>query len=140
MRTASRSLLHGTIQLDDGLTVHIICVHLGLFHRERERQLTTLVKRINSHVPYNEPLIIAGDFNDWRSRAEHHLHEDLGVNEAFKTSHGSHALTFPSMMPVLSMDRIYFRGLEVIECHRLYGHPWNRLSDHTPLLADFRLM
>ncbi|MCG6939256.1 MAG: endonuclease/exonuclease/phosphatase family protein [Gammaproteobacteria bacterium] len=141
MKTASRSLLHGTIQAP-GIEqkIHIICVHLGLFHRERERQLKTLVTRINSHVPGDEPLIIAGDFNDWRSRAERYLHQDLGVNEAFKTSHGSYALTFPAMLPVLSMDRIYFRGLEVIDCRRLHGKPWNRLSDHTPLLADFRLI
>jgi endonuclease/exonuclease/phosphatase family metal-dependent hydrolase len=140
MKTASRSLLHGTIQLP-GIEqkIHIICVHLGLFHRERERQLTTLAKRINSHVPFDEPLIIAGDFNDWRSRAEQHLHKDLGVNEAFKIDHGSHALTFPAWLPVLSMDRIYFRGLEIVECHRLHGQPWRRLSDHTPLLADFKL-
>lgn len=141
MKTASRSLLHGTIQLA-GLEqhIHIICVHLGLFHRERERQLKTLANRINSHVPFDEPLIIAGDFNDWRSRAERHLHHDLGVNEAFKMSHGSHALTFPAMLPVLSMDRIYFRGLEVVDCHRLHGKPWYRLSDHTPLLAEFSLI
>jgi len=141
MKSASRSLLHGTIQLGEGKQIiHIICVHLGLFNRERERQLTTLVKRINSHVPSNEPLIIAGDFNDWRSRAERYLHKDLGVNEAFKTNHGAHALTFPAWLPVLSMDRIYYRGVEVIDCHRLHGDPWNRLSDHTPLLAEFRLM
>lgn len=140
MKTASRSLLHGTIQVNgDGRMIHIICVHLGLFHRERERQLSTLADRINSHVPHNEPLIIAGDFNDWRRRAERHLHQDLGVNEVFKASQGSHALTFPAMLPVLSMDRIYFRGLEVVDCHRLHGHPWSRLSDHTPLLAGFIL-
>jgi endonuclease/exonuclease/phosphatase family metal-dependent hydrolase len=140
MKKASRSLLHGTIKLTgEGRAIHIICVHLGLFHRERERQLATLVARINSHVPFSEPLIIAGDFNDWRSRAERHLCEDLGVNEAYKTSHGSHALTYPSLFPVLTMDRIYFRGLEVVDCHRLHGLPWSRLSDHTPLLADFRL-
>ena len=141
MKAASRSLLHGTIQLvADGPKIHIICVHLGLFNRERERQLTTLAKRISSHVPSEEPLIIAGDFNDWRSRAERHLHHDLGVKEAFKSSHGSHALTFPAWLPVLSMDRIYFRGLEVVDCHRLHGQPWSRLSDHTPLLAEFRLI
>ena len=140
MRSASRSLLHGAIQIP-GIEqkIHIICVHLGLFERERESQLTTLAKRIASHIPSEEPLIIAGDFNDWRGRAERHLHLDLGVKEVFKTAHGSHARTFPAALPVLSMDRIYYRGLDIINCRRLHGQPWNRLSDHTPLLAEFGL-
>lgn len=140
MRTASRSLLHGTIQMPDtDKKIHIVCVHLGLFERERERQLETLSRRINSHVPADEPLIIAGDFNDWRGNAERHLHDDLGVTEAYKNTHGVYARTFPAIMPVLSMDRIYLRGLKIDDCHRLHGQPWSRLSDHTPLLAELRL-
>ncbi|MBT8119444.1 MAG: endonuclease/exonuclease/phosphatase family protein [Gammaproteobacteria bacterium] len=139
MRSASRSLLHGTIQLpDSGEKIHIICVHLGLFERERERQLEILSKRINSHVPMDEALIIAGDFNDWRGNAERHLHDDLGVTEAYKNTHGSYARTWPAALPILSMDRIYFRGLNINDCCRLHGQPWSRLSDHTPLLAEFR--
>ena len=141
MRSASRSLLHGTIQMPGiAQKIHIICVHLGLFERERERQLSTLSERINSHVPSDEPLIIAGDFNDWRGRAGRHLHHDLGVKEVFKETHGAHAATFPAWWPMLSMDRIYYRGLDVVNCSRLHGQPWNRLSDHTPLLAEFRLI
>jgi endonuclease/exonuclease/phosphatase family metal-dependent hydrolase len=141
MKSASRSLLHGTIRMPDiDQKIHIICVHLGLLERERERQFETLSKRISSHVPPDEPLIIAGDFNDWRGRAERHLHHDLGVNEAFKNTHGSYARSFPAWFPVLSMDRIYYRGLDVASCKRLHGLPWNRMSDHTPLLAEFRLI
>jgi endonuclease/exonuclease/phosphatase family metal-dependent hydrolase len=140
MRSASRSLLHGTIIIPEtGQRVHIICVHLGLFGREREQQLSTLARRINSHVPEDEPLIIAGDFNDWLGRAERHLHEDLGVNEVFKQTKGNYARTFPAWMPVLSMDRIYYRGLDIVDCSHLMGRPWRRLSDHTPLLAEFKL-
>lgn len=140
MKKASRSLLHGTIQIPHSeKKIHIICIHLGLFEREREKQLTILAQRINSHIPHDEPLIIAGDFNDWRGNAERHLHDDLGVKEVFKDAHGSHARTFPAWFPVLSMDRIYYRGLEVVDCSHLQGQPWQRLSDHTPLLAEFRL-
>lgn len=140
LRSASRSLLHGAIQIPGTeQKIHIICVHLGLLGYERERQLSTLVRRINSHVPTYEPLIIAGDFNDWRGRAERHMHRDLGVKEVFKNSRGSYARTFPAWLPVLSMDRIYYRGLDVIDCSRLHGQPWRRLSDHTPLLAEFGL-
>lgn len=140
MRSASRSLLHGIIQLP-GIQqkIHIICVHLGLFGRERASQLSTLVERINSHVPPDEPLVIAGDFNDWRGLAERYLHHDLGVKEAFKSTRGTYARTFPAVLPVLSMDRIYYRGLDVVRCQRLHDQPWSRLSDHTPLLAELTL-
>jgi endonuclease/exonuclease/phosphatase family metal-dependent hydrolase len=140
LRSASRSLLHGAIQIPGiGHKIHIICVHLGLFELERERQLSMLARRIRSHVPSTEPLIIGGDFNDWRGRVEYYLHQDLGVKEVFKNVHGSYARTFPAWLPVLSMDRIYFRGLDVVDCVHLQGKPWRRLSDHTPLLAEFRL-
>lgn len=141
MRSASRSLLHGVIQVP-GIeqSIHIICVHLGLFGRERAAQLSTLVRRIGSHVPLDEPLIIAGDFNDWRGRAESYLHQDLGVQEVFKSTHGSYARTFPALLPLLSMDRIYYRGLEVGYCQRLHDHSWDHLSDHTPLLAEFKVV
>ncbi len=139
-RKASRSLLHGTIQIPNlGTKIHIICVHLGLLGHEREGQLSTLAKRISSHVPFEEPLIIAGDFNDWRGRAEHYLHRDLGVQEVFKHTRGSYARTFPAWIPLLSMDRIYYRGLDVIHCNHLHGKPWHRLSDHIPLFAEFKL-
>ncbi len=137
---ASRSLLHGTICLATSeQKIHIICVHLGLFERERERQLATLSKRISSKISPTEPLIIAGDFNDWRGRAERHLHEDLGVQEAYKHLHGSYARTFPAWFPMLSMDRIYYRGFDLVKCSRLDGPQWRSLSDHTPLLAEFKL-
>lgn len=141
LRNASRSLLHGTIQVPGiDQKIHIICVHLGLLGQERERQLSTLAKRINSHVPAAEPLIIAGDFNDWRGRAEYYLHRDLDVREVFKHTHGAYARTFPAWLPLLSMDRIYYRGLDVIHCNHLHGQPWHRLSDHIPLVAEFRVM
>lgn len=140
MQRASRSLLHGIVQLPhSNQKIHIICVHLGLFERERERQMAALVSRIGTHIPDDEPMIIAGDFNDWRGRAEHYLHHGLGVREVFKNTHGAYARTFPAWFPVLSMDRIYFRGLEVVDCSHLNGRPWRMMSDHTPLLAEFHL-
>lgn len=138
MRTASRSLLHGTIEFPEtSQHLHIICVHLGLFGLERRKQLSTLIKRINSHVPLDAPLIIAGDFNDWSGKASQFFNKTLGVHEVFKTITGSYAKTFPAWRPILTMDRIYCRGLDIVECKHLKGSPWRKLSDHTPLLAEF---
>ncbi len=137
-KRASRSLLHGQIQLPDSSTpIHLICVHLGLFGFERKRQFKTLIRRILSHVPEHEPLIIAGDFNDWMIRAKHHFHAQLGINEVFKTHTGKYARSWPAWMPMLKMDRIYSRGLDITEAHHLKEPHWRKLSDHTPLLAEF---
>lgn len=154
MKSASRSLLHGVIQLSQAQApLHVICVHLGLFSFERQRQLSKLIKRIEESIPNNEPLIIAGDFNDWMGRAEKYLCRELGLSDAFKLKQGKLARTFPSWMPVLPMDRIYTRGLETVRCQRLQGdyqdysrdhlsnnspdNHWTGLSDHLPLIAEF---
>lgn len=140
MQSASRSLLHGTVVTGPAKQrVHLICVHLGLFGMEREKQLSVLVDRINSHVPRDEALIIAGDFNDWRGKAEKHLCHDLKLKEVFKFTTGRHARSFPAWMPALAMDRIYTRGLKPLKCQRCTEPPWRKLSDHTPLMATFEL-
>ena len=135
-----RSILHGVIDLPHKQTrLHTLCVHLGLLEQERREQLLALTDRINSHVPRDEPMIIAGDFNDWRRRAERHLHADLGLTELFQYMHGRHALTFPVWAPLLPVDRIYYRGLQPTACQRLSSGPWRDLSDHAALFGVFKL-
>lgn len=138
MKTASRSVLHGVISVAEGLPpVHVICVHLGLFEMERKRQLAKLVGRIQAHVPKHEPLIIAGDFNDWKGLSCRYLVDHLGVEEVFKSGSGRYARTFPAWLPLLSVDRIYSRGLTMQGRQRLHEKPWRGLSDHLPLMAEF---
>lgn len=137
---SSRSILHGVIELPNKKTrLHTLCVHLGLLEQERREQLQALTDRINSHVPRDEPMIIAGDFNDWRRRAENHLHADLGLTELFVHMKGRHALTFPIWRPMLAVDRIYYRGLNPVACQRLGTGPWRELSDHAALFGVFKL-
>ena len=136
---SSRSILHGLVKFNDSICLHVICIHMSLFQSERKRQLTTLCERIESHVPHDEPLIIAGDFNDWRQDAENYLEAQLGLEEVFKTTTGNHAKTFPSIKPTLKVDRVYFRGLHVISAQRLSDEPWRHLSDHVPLHVEFSI-
>lgn len=135
---SSRSILHGVIELPQ-TRLHTLCVHLGLFERERRKQLLTLTRRIDEHVPRGEPMIIAGDFNDWRQSAQQHLHDDLELEELFVALQGRHARTFPVWAPVLPVDRIYYRGLKPVSCERLATGPWRELSDHAALLGTFTL-
>lgn len=135
---ASRSLLHGVIALPNlQADLHIICIHLGLVGMERRRQLGILCKRIDEHIPHDAPLIIAGDFNDWTGQVERQFSQHLELKEAYRTLHNRYAKTFPVWLPMLQMDRIYYRGLQAQNCERLIHPPWNRLSDHVPLLATF---
>jgi len=137
---SSRSILHGVIELPQKKTrLHTLCVHLGLLEQERKEQVQALTDRINSHVPRDEPMIIAGDFNDWRRRAEKHLHADLGLKELFVQMNGRHALTFPIWRPMLAVDRIYYRGLQPTACQRLSTGHWRELSDHAALFGVFTL-
>lgn len=141
MRAASRSVLHGVIEYPPrSLRVHLLCIHFDLVAFERERQLRVLNEHIHHHVPRDEPVIIAGDFNDWRSAADRHISEDLNLNEIFRQMQGRHARTYPAWMPVFPLDRIYYRNLAPVECDCLQHAPWHRLSDHAPLYAGFDLL
>jgi endonuclease/exonuclease/phosphatase family metal-dependent hydrolase len=105
MRRASRSLLHGVVTLE-GRTLHVVCIHLDLFTHHRQRQLGILSQYIADHVPMREPLIVAGDFNDWTGEAERFLARDLRLTEIFREAHGRYARTFPAWFPVLPVDRV----------------------------------
>jgi endonuclease/exonuclease/phosphatase family metal-dependent hydrolase len=135
-----RGLLHAEIEYPPDLgTIHAICLHLGLFEGSRRRQIEALAKRIESVVPGDAPLIVAGDFNDWRGTATSFLAERLKLREAHLEMHKTHASTFPSWMPFLKLDRIYFRNVEVVGAKSLTGRPWNALSDHAAVLAEIAM-
>ncbi len=136
---ASRSMLHGIIRLPEGSPLHVLCIHFDFLASERQKQISVLCQHIDQHVPYDAPLVVAGDFNDWMGLAEKHMKRRLGMADVFRILKGSRARTFPSMMPVLPVDRIYFRGVKPMTCQRLSGPPWHRLSDHVALQAAFQL-
>jgi len=135
----SRGLLHCEIKVGaNEPAVHCINVHLGLFERGRRWQIHTLCERIRETVPMSAPLIIAGDFNDWRHKANRMLIEALGVHEVFESVSGRPARTFPSVMPVFRLDRIYARGLAIRDAHVHYTfRSGRRMSDHAALAARF---
>lgn len=135
---ASRGILHTQMQIN-GRRIHLLCVHLGLFKTERALQAKTLMTRIQELVPDNEPMLMAGDFNDWRTLISKPLSEQLGVEEAFVTLEGQHARSFPAIRPSLCVDRVYYRDMQVQEVACLHDKPWRKLSDHLPLYARFSL-
>lgn len=133
-----RGLLHCVVDKGEERAVHLMCVHLGLLEADRQRQLDALSAIVERDVPPEAPLILAGDFNDWRLRADTKLAR-LGLSEVFRHAHGRHARSFPASMPLLRLDRIYVRGVSAMLPIPLPRHPWSRLSDHAPLAAAVRL-
>jgi len=81
------------------------------------------------------PLIIAGDFNDWRNRAGDQLARRLGLSEAFSCPRGIPARSFPAALPLFRLDRIYLRGFAVHRTEIHHGPPWSAISDHAALSA-----
>ncbi len=135
-RSEKRGVLCCELQLPDSAgSVHVACVHLGLLGSHRRRQLQAICELSNSGVlPHDAPLIVAGDFNDWRLQSDAILAR-CGLREAFVAANGRHARTFPARMPWFPLDRIYTRDLRMDRVEVLRGRPWSHLSDHVPLLV-----
>ena len=132
-----RGLLHCQLDVPGHSAVHAICVHLGLREAHRQQQIGLLLELLATFAPA-EPVIIAGDFNDWRLRADALLAE-RGLSEAFRGQHGRPAKSFPARFPLLRLDRIYVRNATAHAPVVLSTRPWSHLSDHAPLTAEILL-
>jgi endonuclease/exonuclease/phosphatase family metal-dependent hydrolase len=135
-RFESRGLLHCELEIPGwSEPLHCVNVHLGLTSRGRDYQLLALRERIESVVPARAPLIIAGDFNDWRNRASRVLCGRLKLSEAFELTAGRPARSFPCALPLFHLDRIYLRGFRVQHAQIHHGPAWAKMSDHAALSA-----
>lgn len=142
LRFEKRGLLHCAVEVPQmAQPLHCVCAHLSLFGRSRRHQYDALASFIEANVPPDAPLIIAGDFNDWRGRACELLAPRLGLTEVFANGHGRRPMrSFPAALPLFRLDRIYMRGLQVDTCAVHHGRPWSAISDHAALSARFSLL
>ena len=132
-RFEQRGLLHVEV-LFHGVAVHVVVVHLGLIAGSRLRQTAQLHDFLAREVPPNAPLIVAGDFNDWKAQLQPLFHAiDL---RAFEDRHPP---TFPSRLPLLQLDYVYARGMKPLGVTVPRGRIWARMSDHLPVVAEFAL-
>jgi len=131
-----RGFLHAVIDVPHGFgQLHGVCVHLALRESHRRKQVARLLELVAGDVPRGAPLVLAGDFNDWRGQAHRSLVRSGALTEVHSAASGRPARTFPARAPVLRLDRIYVRNLR----HRPFGvraREWSRLSDHAPLAAE----
>ena len=152
----ARGILHCVIE-NEGIKVHCYVVHLGLFAGGRRRQTEALIEAVNHSAASHQPVIIAGDFNDWGNHLSETLRSKLGVVEVFDERVPSFGMgsflrrlrgarnkikparTFPAALPFLRLDRIYVRGFQVDAAEVLHGAMWAALSDHAPIVATLQL-
>lgn len=132
-----RGILHGVLTIPGAnREVHVFCIHLGLFEQHRHAQALLMCDLIANTIPKDAPLIVAGDFNDWRLRVHSVLAERADLNEVFARAFGAAARTFPARFPLLRLDRIYVRNAVASAPVVLPRKPWSHLSDHAPLAAE----
>jgi len=127
-RLEQRGLLHATVDWA-GAPLHVLVLHLGLFHGSRVRQVDALGDYLQEKVPAGERLLVAGDFNDWREQLDPAM-QGLDLRRA------GMARTFPARAPLFALDRVYLRGLSALGSEVPRGAPWVRMSDHLPLLVE----
>lgn len=138
-----RGCQHTSIEIGAGRTLEAFNLHLGLSARERLQQIELLSR---SHefdgVAEGTPMLVGGDFNDWRSLLWPTFTNGFGFRCATdsKTGRRGAIATYPSFSPQGGLDRIYFRGpIRLVSARRCRLQISRVASDHLPVIADFEL-
>jgi endonuclease/exonuclease/phosphatase family metal-dependent hydrolase len=137
-----RGCQHTAIQVQaTGHPLEVFNLHLGLSARERELQLGLLLRsRELAGLPHDAPIVIAGDFNDWRFLLHPLLTQRLAFRSATHHLPGRASRTYPSFFPSGALDRIYYRGrLRLLSARRCRLRLSRVASDHLPIVAEFAI-
>jgi endonuclease/exonuclease/phosphatase family metal-dependent hydrolase len=133
-----RGLLYCKINLEEaGKVCHFFNTHLNLLEKSRLKQVELIIRTVQA-LPRDEPLILAGDFNDWTGQISEILKTRTNLQEVH-FPHRKKVATFPSFFPMLQLDRIFYRGCNLLDMEVLDSEPWMDLSDHIPLFAQFAI-
>ena len=142
-----RGCQHTTIEIEKAHghphKMDVFNLHLGLGSQERVRQIGHLVRsREFSELDPDQPSVIGGDFNDWRSLLHPIFTEILrfGIATHKGDSYNGALRTYPSFSPRGGLDRIYYRGpIRALTAHTCRLRLSRVASDHLPVIADFDL-
>ena len=132
-RFEQRGLLHAHVMVERK-PIHVIVLHLGLIASSRLRQIEQLGRYIEREIPKREAVVVAGDMNDWGCKLRPTMNK-LG----FKDFLGERQLTYPARLPLTQLDFVYARGLKPVGVQIPRGRIWWRMSDHLPLIAEFKV-
>lgn len=118
-----------------GQVITLLCAHLALTRSARLKQMAWIAEWIASGAPQG-PLILAGDFNDWKNDSVG-IFASAGMTEV-ATALGERGRTFPAFSPALALDKMFVRGLTPVRWVPAdQKAAW--LSDHLPYIAELRL-
>jgi endonuclease/exonuclease/phosphatase family metal-dependent hydrolase len=135
-----RGFLYCAVDIPDSPSpLHCLCIHLGLFAASRRKQLRMQADYIGMRITPGEPIIMAGDFNDWRGKCVDDFALLVGLKDSAIETTGKQAHTFPARFPFLPLDRIYIRGLTAKFSTTYYKGVWKKLSDHAALFLESEL-
>ena len=112
----------------EGSPLSVVTTHLALSDRTRHTQVRSLLDHPQLHAG---PTVLLGDMNAWRKcKATRVLEKEL------ETHHNlDWPASFPSARPVLALDRIYARGVNITEVNAHTSQAARRASDHLPVIA-----
>ncbi len=133
----SRGVLMTRLPLSDKRYLWIANTHLSLIDKDRKVQMGRIFKLLSA-IPASDPLILAGDFNDWNMGLSKLIGQSqLGLSEAYENLNGQLAKTFPAPWPILSLDRVYYRGIKPLDVQVQNSNLWKKLSDHLSMRVTF---
>jgi endonuclease/exonuclease/phosphatase family metal-dependent hydrolase len=125
-----RSAIDAEILVGDRV-LRVVATHFGLHAGERRLQANRLLAVLDEPGRRAQPVLLMGDLNEWRGSAGglRLLERQLGPSEGPRT--------FPSWLPVLSLDRIIACGPAFVRRLEVYRSPLARVaSDHLPLVGE----
>jgi endonuclease/exonuclease/phosphatase family metal-dependent hydrolase len=112
--------------------ISVISTHLALVDRTRTRQVQTLLE----HPHFSGgPTLLLGDMNAWRRNPA-----SRGL-DAYAERHHNTAWppSWPSVRPVLALDRAYARGVRLLDLHAHETAASRQGSDHLPVVGRVEL-
>ena len=106
-------------------------------HLERRVQVRRLLTHLFDGSAPHQPLVIAGDWNEWTTRLVHGVMREFGFHVA-RTDHRPRGeRTWPSRRPIVALDKILYR--DPIRCHHVacvLDEVTRVASDHLPLMVE----
>ena len=115
-----------------GVELGIIATHLSLVDRTRHRQVQSLL----NHPQMNAgPSVLLGDMNAWRKcKGSKQLEENFNLHHNVDWP-----ASFPSVRPMLALDRIYVRHASVLDVRNHDSMAARKASDHLPVIAEVKI-
>ncbi len=129
-----RGALYSMMRISATQLCHFFNVHLGLTPWQRRKQLEMILSYINQHIPHEDAVVIAGDFNDFSGALRKQI-DGLSEFQCAANALPLGASTWPSRKPRFQLDHIFYRHLKLINVDVLTQR--QHLSDHLACRAEF---